>query len=185
MSKIEDLREAARELAEAAESEAEDELDINSPSKKFFRIGSFTGEGFVNGLKSYASTASRVAGKMADDTISVFTDSVRALANAMVEDYDEPTITPVLDLSEIQNGSKAIGSLLDRNSGLNLSATSNSARMAARDFNSSNSNPAASSNGAQAPTYSFTQNNYSPKALSRIDIYRQTKNQFSALKGTT
>lgn len=185
MSKIEDLREAARELAEAAESEAEDELDINSPSKKFFRIGSFTGEGFVNGLKSYVNTASRVAGKMADDTISVFTDSVRALANAMVEDYDEPTITPVLDLSEIQNGSKAIGSLLDRNSGFNLSATSNSARMAARDFNSSNSNPAASSNGAQAPTYSFTQNNYSPKALSRIDIYRQTKNQFSALKGTT
>lgn len=185
MSKIEDLKEAARELAEAAESEAEDELDINSPSKKFFRIGSFTGEGFVNGLKSYVGTASRVAGRMADDTISVFTDSVRALANAMVEDYDEPTITPVLDLSEIQNGSKAIGSLLDKNSGFNLSATSNSARMAARDFNSSNSNPAASSNGAQAPTYSFTQNNYSPKALSRIDIYRQTKNQFSALKGTT
>lgn len=185
MSKIEDLREAARELAEAAESEAEDELDINSPSKKFFRIGSFTGEGFVNGLKSYVSTASRVAGRMADDTISVFTDSVRALANVMVEEYDEPTITPVLDLSEIQNGSKAIGSLLDKNSGFNLSATSNSARMAARDFNSSNSNPAASSNGAQAPTYSFTQNNYSPKALSRIDIYRQTKNQFSALKGTT
>ena len=32
-------------------------------------------------------------------------------------------------------------------------------------------------------TYQFTQNNYSPKALSRIDIYRQTKNQFSAMKG--
>ena len=32
-------------------------------------------------------------------------------------------------------------------------------------------------------SYSFVQNNYSPKALSRIDIYRQTKNQFSALKG--
>ena len=31
--------------------------------------------------------------------------------------------------------------------------------------------------------YNLIQNNYSPKALSRIDIYRQTKNQFSALKG--
>ena len=42
-------------------------------------------------------------------------------------------------------------------------------------------------NGGTTPTsgnnYNFTQNNYSPKALSRIDIYRQTKNQFSALKG--
>ncbi len=41
-------------------------------------------------------------------------------------------------------------------------------------------------NGESSPTgntYQFTQNNYSPKALSRIDIYRQTKNQFSAMKG--
>lgn len=36
---------------------------------------------------------------------------------------------------------------------------------------------------ASGNNYNFTQNNYSPKALSRIDIYRQTKNQFSALKG--
>ena len=32
-------------------------------------------------------------------------------------------------------------------------------------------------------TYQFTQNNYSPKPLSRLEIYRQTKNQFSAMKG--
>ena len=31
--------------------------------------------------------------------------------------------------------------------------------------------------------YSFVQNNYSPKALSRLDIYRQTKNLTAMLKG--
>ena len=31
--------------------------------------------------------------------------------------------------------------------------------------------------------FSFTQNNYSPKALSRKEIYRQTKNQFAMAKG--
>ena len=31
-------------------------------------------------------------------------------------------------------------------------------------------------------SYNFTQNNYSPKALSRTEIYRQTKNQFSAME---
>ena len=31
--------------------------------------------------------------------------------------------------------------------------------------------------------YTFNQTNNSPKALSTIDIYRQTKNQFSQLKG--
>ena len=31
--------------------------------------------------------------------------------------------------------------------------------------------------------YNFTQNNYSPKALSRIDIYRQTQRQLSMSRG--
>jgi hypothetical protein len=31
--------------------------------------------------------------------------------------------------------------------------------------------------------YNFTQNNYSPKALSRIDIYRQTQRQISMSRG--
>jgi hypothetical protein len=31
--------------------------------------------------------------------------------------------------------------------------------------------------------YNFTQNNYSPKALSRIDIYRQTQNQLRLSRG--
>ena len=30
---------------------------------------------------------------------------------------------------------------------------------------------------------SFTQNNYSPKSLTRYEIYRQTQNQISQLKG--
>jgi hypothetical protein len=30
---------------------------------------------------------------------------------------------------------------------------------------------------------SFVQNNYSPKALSRLEIYRQTRNQIHQLKG--
>lgn len=34
-------------------------------------------------------------------------------------------------------------------------------------------------------SYQFVQNNYSPKALSRIDIYRDTKNQFAQFKEAT
>lgn len=33
--------------------------------------------------------------------------------------------------------------------------------------------------------YNFTQNNTSPKALSRLEIYRQTKNQFNLMTGAT
>ena len=42
-----------------------------------------------------------------------------------------------------------------------------------------NGDPNATPTGA---SFNFTQNNYSPKALSRVEIYRQTKNQFSAME---
>jgi tape measure domain-containing protein len=45
-----------------------------------------------------------------------------------------------------------------------------------------NSTPDLKSEVPQQASYNFTQNNYSPTALSRLDIYRQTKNQFSAFK---
>ena len=36
--------------------------------------------------------------------------------------------------------------------------------------------------GNSKGSYTFVQNNYSPKALSRIDIYRQTRNQFAEFR---
>lgn len=38
-------------------------------------------------------------------------------------------------------------------------------------------------NGGVTNNYNFTQNNTSPKALSRLDIYRQTKNQLTLARG--
>ena len=58
-----------------------------------------------------------------------------------------------------------------------MSISSGMERAAAAAVQNGDSVPVAGNN------YTFTQNNYSPKALSRIEIYRQTKNQFSALKG--
>lgn len=42
--------------------------------------------------------------------------------------------------------------------------------------------PVTNTQNSVTNNYAFTQNNYSPSALSRTDIYRQTKNQFSAFK---
>ena len=44
-----------------------------------------------------------------------------------------------------------------------------------------NVNPSQNQNGG-SNTYNFNQYNYSPKALSRIDLYRQTNNQFAMMK---
>ena len=42
---------------------------------------------------------------------------------------------------------------------------------------------AANNSVANSSSYNFVQNNYSPKSLSRLEIYRQTKNQIAMLQG--
>lgn len=166
----------ARAMARAAAAAAEAELDINSPSKVGYRIGGFFGMGFVNSLIDYTD-------KSYDAGASVTKSAKEGLRNAVskIGDFIEngidsqPTIRPLLDLSDVTEGAGRLSALLSRNQAMKISA------------GIEHEGTGIVQNGGTTPTsgnnYNFTQNNYSPKALSRIDIYRQTKNQFSALKG--
>ena len=49
--------------------------------------------------------------------------------------------------------------------------------------NNNNSDSAISSSSNQNITYNFNQTNNSPKSLSRFEIYRQSKNLLSTVKG--
>ena len=87
-----------------------------------------------------------------------------------------PTIRPVMDMSDVTSGVRSINSMLNNQSSLNL-ATSIS-----KDINKSNiGNYGTNSNKTSTPVVSFTQNNYSPKALSSIEVYRQTNNMISRI----
>ena len=166
----------ARAMARAAAAAAEAELDINSPSKVGYRIGGFFGMGFVNSLIDYTD-------KSYDAGVSVAKSAKEGLRNAVskIGDFIEngidsqPTIRPLLDLSDVTEGAGRLSALLSRNQAMKISA------------GMEHEGGSVVQNGGTTPTsgnnYNFIQNNYSPKALSRIDIYRQTKNQFSALKG--
>lgn len=166
----------ARAMARAAAQAAEAELDINSPSKVGYRIGGFFGMGFVNSLIDYTD-------KSYDAGVSVAKSAKEGLRNAVskIGDFIEngidsqPTIRPLLDLSDVTEGAGRLSALLSRNQAMKISAGME--REGASVVQNGGTTPTSGNN------YNFTQNNYSPKALSRIDIYRQTKNQFSALKG--
>ena len=83
-----------------------------------------------------------------------------------------PTIKPVVDLSDVKSSVSKINTMFSSTQATSISSGLNSGKTVGKS----------SSASSGATTYNFTQNNYSPKALSRIDIYRQTKNQFSTLK---
>lgn len=86
----------------------------------------------------------------------------------------QPTIRPILDLSDVEEKSHRLNTLFSRSQALTVST----GIAASRGQNLQNED--ASPNTGNS--YKFIQNNYSPKALSRTEIYRQTKNQFSAME---
>ena len=86
----------------------------------------------------------------------------------------QPTIRPILDLSDVEEKSHRLNTLFSRSQALTVSTGIAAAR--GRNLQNEDTNPNTGN------SYNFTQNNYSPKALSRTEIYRQTKNQFSAME---
>ena len=165
----------ARAMAAAAAEAAEDELDEHSPSKRFYGIGNFAGVGFINALIDNVSKAGKAGREIARSSIDGLNDIISRIADYVDADMDvQPTIRPVLDLSAVEAGTGRLNTLFSRNQALSVSTGMND-RVSEMEVQNGESS-------LTGNTYQFTQNNYSPKALSRIDIYRQTKNQFSAMK---
>ena len=104
----------AASLARAALNSAKAVLQEQSPSKATYEMGVFFGMGFTNALTDYMSTAERSGyafGNAAKDGLNkAIEESTDLLASSDIS--NNPTITPVLDLSEIQNGVGTLGSML-------------------------------------------------------------------------
>ena len=78
----------------------------------------------------------------------------------------KPVITPVLDMSGVEPGLRNLNAIAGYRA---PQVTETNARMDTGDNADSQ--------------VTFNQYNYSPKALTRLEIYRQTKNQLSMMKG--
>lgn len=63
---------AIREWASEVMAEAEEEFDINSPSKEFYGIAEYVVKGFNNGLLALASSSRSAAQKWLDGVLDVF-----------------------------------------------------------------------------------------------------------------
>lgn len=103
----------ARAMARAAAEAAEEELDEHSPSRVFYGIGAYAGEGFVNALGDYAGKAYNTSADMANKARTGLSDAIGRISDVINGDVDmNPTIRPVLDLSDVENGSRSIGEML-------------------------------------------------------------------------
>ena len=113
LSKKDDVITAANTVAQAAADATESTLDIHSPSRILMELGEYAGQGFVIGLKAYQA-ASYSAGETVADAATVgINESLAQIQRIMESDTEwQPTITPVLDLSRVQNGASQMRSML-------------------------------------------------------------------------
>ena len=170
-----DATAAGKAIAKAAYEAAMRELDAHSPSRVFMKVGSYVAQGFALGIRGDTSKSTAAATDMASAAIDNVKSSISRIADIINSDLDtQPTIRPVLDLSNVESGAVRLQALFSRGQAMSISSDLNHA-------SSADAKPDVSATKT-GNTFQFTQINNSPKALSRTEIYRQTSNQFSAFE---
>jgi len=153
--------------------------EVNSPSDATEWTGKMLMVGLMKGVKDNGYLATEATKDVAENVLNGFSDVAKYVNDILDGTLDsDPVIRPVLDLTDLKNGAAKVDGMFATKKPLfsgtvtrNLNAISDAQTMP---------------EGTNAPTtetINFTQNNYSPKALNAIEIYRQTRNQLSAVKG--
>lgn len=177
---------AARNVASNALSAAKRLLGINSPSKEFQKLGEYSGDGFIEGMDGSARGVSRAAQAMGDTALTTVSKTLAEVARAISTDMDaSPTIRPVLDLSNVEKDARLVSGMfgtptIRTDVGYNRAAT---IAEGYRQLETQRIELEAVIADNQQPSVTYIQNNTSPKALSTAEIYRQTRNQLSVVKG--
>lgn len=166
------LVEMARSTAAAMLAAANAELKVNSPSKKFKETGHWAAKGLEIGWTDTAVNAVDAVTRTAEEFDEAFRGIIESIDMDEISDDINPVITPVLDLSEAKAGADDLRSMFGNES-------FRSVQNAASGIGAQSSSEG-SQNGSQK-TVIFNQYNTSPRALSEVEIYRQTKSSISRI----
>lgn len=181
-AKKQEAIDAARALAQAISETTSSTLQIGSPSKLAYKFGRWWDLGAANGLDSatgYVENASESVSNSIVDTMKTALQEANDILSGDVS--TQPVITPIINLDNAKAGIRSLGASFN-SSAFRVNASlgkinTPSDRLA--EIESRLNGPATPGTNQ----YQFIQNNYSPKALSKIDIYRQTKSQFAQFRG--
>lgn len=167
----------AASMAKRALGAAKSALGIKSPSKEFKAVGAFAAIGMALGISSHAGAVNTASKSMAMGSLSAVKAALSSASDLMVDTDIQPVITPVVDMSNVEN---AAGGLKNRWGSYSVGLSRGNTLANGIQWSDTGSNVSVAP--ATGASVSLVQNNYSPKALSRIDIYRDTKMQLSNLK---
>lgn len=97
-------------------------LDSHSPSREFARIGQDSISGLAQGLSKYSNMAVVEGTKVGTKVISALSNAVGSISDVINSDMSlDPTIRPVLDLTNVENG---LNNSFGKTRGINVSGVS-------------------------------------------------------------
>lgn len=111
---------AVANLANSALDKLKSTFKSHSPSRATFTIGGHYDKGLANGIAKFGYLVVNSVKNVGDDALSSMTNALSEL-NMIPDSLNaSPVITPVLDLSQVQNGTAALSSMF--NSGYTMRA---------------------------------------------------------------
>ena len=91
--------------------------DINSPSKEAAKLGNYTSEGFIMGISQYSSQVYNVGENVANEAKRGLASAISSISNLVNSDMNaNPTIRPILDLSNVTDGIGQMNSMFSNSS---------------------------------------------------------------------
>ena len=110
-------------LGQMAVQGEKDGQKSNSPSKLTTLAGQWLGEGLIIGMKNVGNSVYKAGNRLGDSATNSVSSTISNIASLVNTDIDsQPTIRPVMDLSEIRTGAAAISGMFNNSAAIGVQA---------------------------------------------------------------
>lgn len=118
---IDDAVDKAVEMTNSVVKGIEDAAVIESPSKRTRKDGGYIAQGLILGLQEYSKSIYKAGYEVGDDATAGLNKACVKLASFVDGGMDtQPTIRPVLDLSEVERGANKVNNMFGMSPSLDL-----------------------------------------------------------------
>ena len=166
------VRKAGYTLGQIAVQGEKDGQQSRSPSRLTMQAGKWLGEGLILGIRATSGAVYKSSKELGDTAATSISSAISRIADFVNSDIDaQPTIRPVLDLSDVENGANAISGMFSSGTlSLNTRAVGTIAASMAERQNGRNSDDIVSAiNKLRNDITDMPRNNYSINGITYDD----------------
>lgn len=121
-SMISSVASKAAQMVRDAKDAADKEADSHSPSKEMEKRGKWFAQGYAKGIDKDANLATKASKRMVSGSIGILQNTLSTLGSMLSGDLEniQPTISPVVNLSNVRRSANIIGDMLSFDNSLNI-----------------------------------------------------------------